>query len=149
MKRMILCSAALALIAGLAGCLLVDGSDGDQEVGDENELVGVTWLLTTINGEDPGCDEITILFQEDGRLEGGGKWNTYAGSYEVTSDASLSIYGSKEFGHLPSTRVDEPDCSKYIPYLFAVIKAQSYAIKRNRLTIRGREGVLLKFVAAK
>ena len=106
--------------------------------GSSSSLTGKNWQLTALTekvpafqGVVPEADQAkyTIEFKSDGTYQAKADCNMLSGAYTTTSSGGLTI----EPG--PMTLMACPEGSMSDQYVAALIKAASYAIANNQLTI--------------
>ncbi|MFI5293334.1 MAG: META domain-containing protein, partial [Candidatus Limnocylindrales bacterium] len=107
------------------------------------DLVGKTWLLTSITIQNPAFDgdvpadqqdRYTMTFAADGTFSAQADCNQVLGSWTATSSGGLTL----SLG--PSTTVECADGSLSDIYIIALGQATSYAIASSQLTITLERG---------
>ena len=126
-----------------SGNVLVEMGRIPDVVMDPPDLVGVTWLLTGIDGEAPPTDSgISLIFETDERFIGFGGCRWYEGEYQAEGDdihvgtigmASTTCDLSEEYLRLEQEFVE------------AVGDARRYAIEGDTLKITTVRGQVLEF----
>jgi len=110
------------------------GTDGATS----GSLSGTTWNLVALAGEgvDPTLPAVTLRFDADGTLGGFDGCNRYRGSYSVDGTA-INIPSE-----MATTRAAcrEPLTSRSGAYAEALLRAASFAINANRLSLRDSAG---------
>ncbi|MBP6468806.1 MAG: META domain-containing protein [Chloroflexi bacterium] len=108
-------------------------------------LVGAEWMVTVINNGNQaavslvGGTEITMMFGEDGNVQGSASCNQYFGPYTVSGD-TISV------GPLATTRAycPEPEgiMDQEAQFLKALQTAVSYTIQNGALDMRTADGAI-------
>jgi len=138
---------ACLAIAALGACA-VNGEKADEAVAmAAASLSGPVWRLDNLNGPDGGVaipEGVSVTLKIEGQREvsGSAGCNTYFGTC-IVADASL------QFGPLASTKKAciEPEGVMELErqFLAALGHVTNYAIKGQRLTLLGPEGISLIF----
>jgi heat shock protein HslJ len=131
-SRLILMSAAFAVLVSLPACSATDGTD----------LIGTSWVLQQ-SGEQETAGlvpvEVTIEFLSDEAIRGVYGFNKYAGNYEVEGNA---ISFNTLCWTTMSCMAAGDTLGNEQAYLFALEDARSYAIRDDTLTINAGDTML-------
>lgn len=137
----------LRVLALLAGTLLAascaTATPADPPSGDG--LVGVTWLLTDLDGKAPAKGSpVTLRFSDDGTLSGSGGCNRFAGTYEA-SGSNLTVGGA-----MPATMMACAEAVMELESSFLTVLggAGSFSIEKEKLTLSGEDDAALATFSA-
>jgi len=129
LARFFLMTFFVAVGAGASG---PDGGSANATTSDS--LAGTSWNLVALAGGeiDPALPAVTLRFEADGTLGGFDGCNRYRGSYSV---AGTAIHIPAE---MATTRAAcrEPLTRRVSAYAEALLRAASFAIAANRLSLR-------------
>lgn len=138
----------IALWIVLLGIVGVSAQSTTPEVTDEPDLIGSTWLLVLMSGQDHATlvlrnSGITLRFESENRISGNGGCNGYSGNYALGGDGEIA------FSEVISTLracADNSMTTQESIYLGALGSVTNYEISEQRLTLRITDLEALHFV---
>ena len=119
-------------------------------------LAGTNWTLVKfVEGDemtDAGATTISLAFSEQNvggeSIYRGDVRNRYDGSYQSTDEGDLDIFNSTGHGNFPgvtSTRVNEPEGSRFDDYVRSLRQVSAYGFDGDTLVLTDGERHLLRF----
>jgi heat shock protein HslJ len=136
MNKIIILSLALVTIFLLTSC---------SSSGSGQELTGVIWLLTELNGEAPLPETaITAEFDQDGRVGGSSGCNNYNTTYTVDGD---QLTFSEQMASTMMACL-EPIMEQEREYLQALSVTATYEIKDDELILSDSDGNVVAIFAS-
>ena len=102
----------------------------------DERLIGREWRLVSfgaVGDERPpvGSTPITLLFNEDGTLDGIGGCNTYRTTYRAAADGTLAVRALARTNKSCASTIDRQE----VVYLDVLHRAESYELHDDRLLV--------------